>query len=215
MSDSVNEIRVVLVDDHTLFRNGLKGLISGRRNCSVVGEFGNGKEFLSFISSRDADVVFMDYAMPEMNGYEATKEALKIRPDLRIICLSMYGEERYYSQMVEAGAMGFLQKDSDIEEVFLSIETVMSGEGYFSQSLMKSIGDTLRHGNSATDSLSDREIDVLVGICRGESTQAIADSLFISKRTVDTHRANILEKTGCNNTASLVVYALKNHLIDI
>lgn len=207
------QIKVILVDDHSLFRNGLKGLIDSRPGYCVVGEYADGADFVADLGSVEADVVFMDIAMPVMSGTEATTEALKLRPGLKIICLSMYGDEYYYSRMVEAGARGFLLKDSDIEEVFAAIEAVMSGESYFCPTLLGSLAGRLR--SIEGDAISERESEVIIGICKGLSTQEIADELFISKRTVDTHRANILEKTGCKNTASLVVYAIKHHLVEI
>lgn len=205
--------RVVLVDDHSLFRNGLKGLIDSHTNYRVVGEYSDGAEFVGDLHTLEADVVFMDISMPVMNGAEATAEALKVRPDLKIICLSMFGDEYYYSRMVEAGARGFLLKDSAIEELFEAIDTVMAGDNYFCRQLLGSLTGRLR--STESDTISAREADVIIGICKGLSTQEIADSLFISKRTVDAHRANILEKTGCKNTASLVVYAIKHHLVEI
>lgn len=207
-------VKIALVDDHALFRNGLKGLIDGRNGCRVVAEAGDGNDFLESAEALAADVVFMDFAMPTMSGDKATMLALERNPNLKIICLSMFGDENYYSRMVEAGAKGFLMKDSSMEEVFAAIEAVMSGEEYFCQAVMQSISNAMRRHDDI-DSLSERETDVLIGICRGLSTQEIAEELFISKRTVDAHRANILEKTGSKNTASLVVYAIKNHLVEI
>lgn len=209
-------VRVVLVDDHTLFRNGLKGLIDGVRGCVVTGVFSDGEDFVAALPELEADVVFMDISMPHMNGDEATVKALQHNPDLKVICLSMFGDENYYSRMVDAGAKGFLLKDSDIDEVFAAIDAVMSGGSYFCAALLDSISSVLHSGHSdIPENLSEREADVLLGICRGLSNQEIADSLFISKRTVDAHRANILEKTGCKNTASLVVYAMKHRLVEI
>ena len=208
------EVKIALVDDHALFRNGLKGLIDWRNGCRVVAEAGDGNDFLESAEALAADVVFMDFAMPTMSGDKATMLALERNPNLKIICLSMFGDENYYSRMVEAGAKGFLMKDSSMEEVFAAIEAVMSGEEYFCQAVMQSISNAMRRHDDI-DSLSERETDVLIGICRGLSTQEIAEELFISKRTVDAHRANILEKTGSKNTASLVVYAIKNHLVEI
>ena len=208
------EIKIALVDDHALFRNGLRGLIDGKRNCRVVAEASDGSEFLANEEAMTADVVFMDFAMPTLSGDKATIAALECNPELRIICLSMYGEEKYYSLMVEAGAKGFLLKDSSIEEVFAAIEAVMRGEEYICHEVMQALSGAMRRNEDA-ETLSEREVDVLLGICRGLSTQEIADKLFLSKRTVDTHRANILEKTGSKNTASLVVYAIKNNLIEI
>ena len=211
----MKEIKIVLVDDHALFRNGLKGLLSMREGYSVVGEAGDGREFLDMLPTTEADVVFMDISMPEVGGEEATRKALVLRPDLKVITLSMFGDEKYYTRMVEAGAKGFLLKDSSIEEVFEAVDAVVSGGDYFSPRLLSSMSDKLRGTESESAELSSREIEVLLLICRGLSNQEIADALFISKRTVDAHRANILEKTGCKNTASLVVYAIKNGLVTV
>ena len=157
----------------------------------------------------------MDISMPNVSGEEATRGALALRPDLKVITLSMFGDENYYTRMVEAGAKGFLLKDSSIEEVFGAVDAVMAGGDYFSPGLLSSMSNRLRGTESESADLSSREIEVLLSICRGLSNQEIADELFISKRTVDAHRANILEKTGCKNTASLVVYAIKHHLVTV
>lgn len=208
------EIKIALVDDHALFRNGLRGLIDGRHGCRIVAEAGDGAEFLASAEAMSADVVFMDIAMPTLSGDKATILALERNPNLKIICLSMFGDEKYYSRMVEAGAKGFLLKDSSIEEVFAAIEAVVNNEEYICKAVMQALSDAMRR-NEEVEILSEREIDVLLGICRGLSTQEIADKLFISKRTVDSHRANILEKTESKNTASLVVYAIKHNLVEI
>ena len=206
--------KIALVDDHALFRNGLRGLIDGNQGCCVVAEAGDGAEFLECEEAMSADVVFMDIAMPTLSGDKATAMALERNPQLKIICLSMFGDEKYYSRMVEAGAKGFLLKDSSIEEVFAAIEAVTNNEEYICHEVMQALSEAMRR-NEDTEVLSEREMDVLLGICRGLSTQEIADQLFLSKRTVDTHRANILEKTGSKNTASLVVYAIKNNLVEV
>lgn len=208
------EIKIALVDDHALFRNGLRGLIDGREGCRVVAEASDGTEFLESKEAIAADVVFMDIAMPTLSGDKATALALERNPQLKIICLSMFGDEKYYSSMMEAGAKGFLLKDSSIDEVFAAIKAVMNDEEYICKAVMQALSGAMRR-NDETELLSEREIDVLLGICRGLSTQEIADKLFLSKRTVDTHRANILEKTGSKNTASLVVYAIKNNLVEV
>lgn len=208
--------KIVLVDDHSLFRNGLKGLLEHCAGCRVVGEAGSGEEFLSMLDGLDVDVVFMDFAMPGLDGAQTTERALARRPGLRIITLSMFGEESYYSRMVEAGARGFLLKDSEIDEVLEAIDTVMAGGSYFSAALLSTLTGRMRTRSDVPDeALSSREREILVAVCRGLSNQEIADELFISKRTVDKHRANILEKTGCKNTASLVVYAIRNGIVEI
>ena len=210
--------RIVLVDDHSLFRGGLKGLLEHSAGCRVVGEAGSGEEFLAMLPGVEVDVVFMDFSMPGLDGAQTTERALALRPDLRVITLSMFGEESYYSRMVEAGARGFLLKDSAIGDVIEAIETVMAGGSFFSPQLLSSLTHRMRtreSGGGIDEPLSAREREILVAVCRGLSNQEIADELFISKRTVDKHRANILEKTGCKNTASLVVYAIRHGIVEV
>ena len=220
----MERLKIILVDDHTLFRNGLRGLLDRSEACRVVAEAGSGEEFLELLPRTEADVVFMDFSMPGIDGAEATERALLLRPGLKIITLSMFGDESYYSRMVEAGAKGFLLKDSDIGEVLEAVETVAAGGSYFSARLLASIAHRMRTREAEADErfwpeahepLSAREREILVAVCRGLSNQEIADELFISKRTVDKHRANILEKTGCKNTASLVVYAIRNGIVEV
>lgn len=210
------DCRIILVDDHSLFCDGLRGLLERCAGCRVVAQAGSGEEFLAMLPGIEADLVFMDFSMPGIDGAQATERALAERPELRIITLSMFGEESYYTRMVEAGARGFLLKDSDIGDVIEAIETVLAGGSYFSPRLLESLTGRMRTRDDAPDEqLSAREREILVAVCRGLSNQEIADELFISKRTVDKHRANILEKTGCKNTASLVVYAIRNAIVEV
>ncbi|MBP3317896.1 MAG: response regulator transcription factor [Alistipes sp.] len=213
-------IRIALVDDHTLFRNGLKLLLSSNPEFEVVADVGSGEEFLSVVEQERPDVVFMDYSMPGMNGAQTTEQALQLLPELKVITLSMFGENSYYSHMVSVGAKGFLLKDSELVEVVEAVHAVMDGGSYFSRSLLESISLNMRSARLQSevheaDVLSEREVEILVGICQGLSTQEIADKLCISKRTVDKHRANILEKSGCKNTAAMVVYAIRNNLVEL
>jgi len=212
-------IKLIIVDDHGLFRNGLKLLLNTTQLVQVVGEASNGAEFLELIKSGLPDIVLMDIDMPVMDGIEATRRAIAMYPDLKIITLSMFGEDEYYYQMIDAGVKGFLLKNSDISELKKAIQQVNAGKTYFSEELLlnmlrniKTVSVTEKQGEV---SLSDREIEVLQQICKGLSNQEIADVLHISKRTVDKHRANLLEKTNCRNTASLVMFALKNKLIEL
>lgn len=208
-----------MVDDHTLFRSGLRSLLALREGFEIVADVGSGEEFLALVDKTEIDVVFMDISMPGIDGVETTRRALALCPTLRVITLSMYGDDHYYRLMLESGASGFVLKDSDIEEVYAAVEAVMDGDSYFSEALLGSFTRNMSrltlHDTVSEDTLSEREVEILVEVCRGLSNQEIADKLFISKRTVDKHRANILEKTGCKNTANLVVYAIKNHLVEL
>jgi DNA-binding NarL/FixJ family response regulator len=214
--------KILLVDDHALFRTGLKNLLSIEPGFVVVGEASNGREALQRLENEELpDVILLDIAMPQMNGIEAAEEIMRRWPELKIVTLSMFGEEEYYFKMVSLGVKAFLLKNSDIGEVLEAIRTVVDGGTYFSQELLFNLVSNLKTSNdnrSATDEaaeLSEREQEILLEICKGLSNQEIGDKLFISKRTVDKHRANILAKTNCRNTANLVVYAIKNNLVKI
>lgn len=212
--------KIVLVDDHTLFRNGLRTLLDGIDGFAVTAEAADGIELLGLLEQERPDVVLLDIEMPRMNGIVAAEEALRRYPDLKIITLSMYGDEDYYFKMVSLGVKGFILKNSDIRDVVSAIETVVEGGSFFSQELLFNLVSNLKSSPStipddSPEELSQRESEILLHICRGESNNEIADALFISKRTVDKHRSNILAKTGCKNTANLVVYAIKNHLVEI
>jgi DNA-binding NarL/FixJ family response regulator len=209
---------VMIVDDHSLFRNGLKILLTTSGHFNVIAEAENGKDFLNLLPHFQPDIVLMDIDMPVLDGIEATKEALVKYPNLKVITLSMFGEEEYYYKMIEAGVKGFLLKNSDINEVKNALITVWQGGKYFSQELLYNVVKNIRTSHKEqelSEALSEREIEVLVQICNGLSNNEIADNLHISKRTVDKHRANLLDKTNSKNTAHLVMFAIKNKLIDI
>ena len=194
-------------------------LLASCPDFEVVAEASSGEEFLELLDAARPDVVFMDYSMGGINGAETTERALVGVPDLKVISLTMFGDNAYYSRMAAAGAKGFLLKDSEFDAVVEAVQSVSEGGSYFSSSLLDSLSHSIKAGSVAMidehDRLSERELEILVCICQGLSTQEIADKLFISKRTVDKHRANILEKSGCKNSASLVVYAIKNGFIEL
>ena len=223
-------VNILLVDDHTLFRNGLKTLLNVISGFRVVGEAADGNKLLELIDDVKVDVVLLDISMPGMDGIEAAQKALEKYPDLKIITLSMYGEEDYYFKMVSLGVKGFLLKNSDINQVRDAIITVVEGGSYFSQELLFNLVSNLKSTvqiesdesadefvdhSDENEPLSQRELQILLLICQRLSNVEIADKLFISKRTVDKHRANILAKTKCKNTANLVVYSIKNQLVEI
>ena len=219
---NLKKLRIYIVDDHKLFREGLKFLLSTQDFVHHIYEASSGRDFIENLSFVDCDLVLMDIEMPEMNGIEATEQALRIRPDLKVIVLSMYGDEQYYYKMVDVGVKGFVLKNSGIEKVIAAIRAVAAGENYFSEELLVNILNNMRDGGqhkpepeTPDNEISERELEILYHVCLGLSNQEIADKLFISKRTVDKHRANLLSKTGCRNTAALVMYAIKNKMINI
>lgn len=210
--------KVIIVDDHTLFRNGLRILLNTLEDYQVIGEASNGKQFLDLLGKGVPDLVLLDINMPVMDGIEAAAIAQKTYPQLKIITLSMYGEEDYYYKMVNAGVKGFVLKNSDIKEVKTALDVVYDGGSFFSSELLQNLVNSLKSSSKSKEShaeLSEREMEILILICQGLSNQEIGDKLFISKRTVDKHRANILEKSESKNTAQLVVYAIKNKLVEL
>lgn len=218
MTDPV--YKIILADDHTLFRTGLKNLLTLEPAFEVVGEAADGRELLAMLENTFPDVILLDISMPGMNGIEAAQEIMNRWPEMKIVTLSMYGEEEYYFKMVSLGVKAFLLKNSDIGEVQEAIRTVVDGGTYFSQELLFNLVSNLKSStenrpDTDASELSERELEILLEICKGLSNQEIGDKLFISKRTVDKHRANILAKTNCKNTANLVVYAIKNKLVAI
>lgn len=213
----MNNLSVYIVDDHQLFREGLKLLLGNLPFVGEVREASNGQEFLDTLDDGLPDVVFMDIEMPLLNGIETTRQALELYPGMRIIALSMYGDEEYYTKMISAGAQGFIVKNSGIQEVEDAIAHVMEGKNYFSQEILSGLVESLTRKKRPVRSgeLSDREAEVLCYICKGYSNKEIADTLFLSKRTVDKHRENLLLKTGSKNTAGLVVYAIQSGIIEL
>lgn len=210
--------KVTIVDDHTLFRNGLRILINNMDEYLVVAEAANGKQFLEQLKDGLPDLVLMDISMPVMDGIEASTIAHELYPELKIITLSMYGEEDYYYKMVNAGVKGFVLKNSDIKEVKSALDVIYEGGSFFSSELLQNLVNSMKFSSKSKEfhtELSEREMEILILICQGMSNQEIADKLFISKRTVDKHRANILEKSESKNTAQLVVYAIKNKLVEL
>jgi len=218
----MNKIKILLVDDHDMFRDGVKLLLSSSDIAEVVGEAKNGKEFLDLVDKVKPDVVLLDISMPEMDGIEASKIAHEKFPGLKILALTMFGDEKYYYQMIQYGIKGFVLKSSGISELMNAIKEVAAGGNYFSNELLYKLITNLHSSqnnentkNTNSEKLSKRELDVLREIAGGLSNDEIGDKLHISSTTVRTHRSNLLMKTGSNNTASLIMFAIKNKLIEV
>lgn len=213
----MENLSLMLVDDHKLFREGLKLLLDNLSFVQEVREASNGQVFLQELEAGVPDLVFIDVDMPVLNGIEATRKALQLFPDLNIIALSMYGDEEYYMKMINAGVKGYILKNCGIQEVEAAIHSVVSGKVYFSQEILmlmiKNINKKKDH--SKKSGLSEREREIMCHICMGLSNHEIADLLCLSKRTVDKHRENLLLKTQSKNTAGLVIYAIKNSIFEI
>ncbi|MBI9063734.1 MAG: response regulator transcription factor [Marinilabiliaceae bacterium] len=215
----MEKAKLCLVDDHLIIREGLRMLIEKKGIANVTGEASNGKKFLEILDSSQPDLVLMDVKMPDMDGIEATQKALQRYPDLKIIALSAYDDDEYYYQMIEAGVKGYILKGSGIKEIEKGIFTVLNGDCYFSNELLRKLIINLKHApeKRADDLslLSKRETEVLKEICNGLTNDEIADKLFISNQTVKGHRSSLLSKTNCKNSASLVMFAIKNNLVAI
>lgn len=210
---------IIIVDDHLIFRQGLKSLITVEHFANVIGEASNGKEFIELLSHLKPDLVLMDIDMPYMNGMEATQKALQLMPDLKVIAFTMFSDEEYYYKMIDQGVKGFILKSSGINELEKAIHDVMMGETYFSNELLRKIINNFGRKNTGKPienvGLTERELEVLQQICLGLSNEEMAQKLFISPKTVKSHRSNLLEKTGSKNTPGLILYAVKNKIVDL
>lgn len=215
----MEKIKILLVDDHTMVRAGLKALLERNENYNVVAEASNGKEALMVLAENEFDIVLTDISMPVMDGIELTKEILNIRPEVKIIALTMMDESRYIKQMLLAGASGYLLKNSSFDEINTAISEVLKGENYYTPKITVTVMDFLigkKKKDKRTDRfpLSDREKDVLHLIIKEFNNHEIAEKLFISPRTVEVHKRNLIDKTGSKSIAGLVLYAVNNQLFD-
>jgi len=215
----MNDItKVIVVDDHELFRQGVIMVLKKMDGVEVIGEAANGKEFLSLLNSKKPNIVFIDIKMPIMNGIDATIEALNRFPEINIIALSMFGEEDYLHKMINAGVKGFLLKNSSIDEIERAIKMINAGKNCYSDDLLGYFTNKFIDTSPKDDDLvklTRREIEVLNLVSKGMSNSEIADKLFISKRTVDGHKANLIQKTGSKNVVDLLIYSIKNDIIKI
>jgi DNA-binding NarL/FixJ family response regulator len=217
-------IRLLIADDHRMVRNGIKALIKKADDIEVISECGSGEEVVEAIrSGLDPDVIAMDLSMPDMDGIQATERILELDPDARIVGLSMHNEEMFISKLLGAGAMGYILKDASEEDLIKGVRAIQEGATYFGEGVTEIMMSRYMKGKNGSqlrspylikaEDLTQREKEVLRLISEERTNAEIADKLFISKRTVDSHRKHLLEKTGAKNTAGLVRFAMDHDII--
>ncbi len=216
-------LNVAIADDQILFRKGMVSIVNAFENIQISIEANNGLELLKAIEKAEniPDVILLDLSMPELNGVETTKILHQKYPTIKIIILSVYGEDRFVTHLMELGVNAYLFKNVEPNEVEKAIWAVIEKDFYFNEAFLGAMKSRatgkkprLLIQDDIPSTLTQRELDVLDLICKQLTAQEIADKLFISVRTVDGHRKNLLEKTGMRNTAGLVVFSIKNNLLD-
>lgn len=212
-------IRLAIADDHEIFRDGLVLMLSKQQDVSLVGQAGNGRELLDLVAAEQPDVVMTDIKMPVMDGIEATKLLLQKFPSLKIIALSMFDEENLIVDMLEAGARGYLLKNADKQEILDAINNVFEDKTYYCRHTSARLASMIvksrfnPYRKTEPISFNEREKEIIRMICQQCTTQEIGEKLFLSKRTVEGYRTKILEKMNVKNTAGVVIFALRHHLI--
>ena len=209
-------IRVLIADDHTIVREGLKQIFMETDDILASGEAGNGQEVIKKIEKDSYDVVLLDILLPGKSGLDVLKDIRSISPAQRVLMLSMYPEEQYAIRSLRAGAAGYLTKESATSELIHAIRRVAAGRKYITPSLAERIAVEMEFENVGPlhESLSDREYQVLCMIASGKTVKCIADDLSLSVKTISTYRSRVLEKMGMKNNADLTRYAIKNKLVD-
>jgi two-component system response regulator NreC len=216
----MDRIRVLVADDHTLFREGLRLLLEAQPDIEVVGEACNGREAVEATNRHCPDVVLMDIAMPEISGLEATSRITQACPNVRVLILTMHEGDHYFFQALQAGASGYVLKGMSSADLIAAVRTVSRGGVYLHPSVAKHLlGDYLQRTRAGEEDrglggLSPREREVLKFVAEGYTNAEIAKQLFLSPSTVQTHRANLMQKLNLENRATLVQYALRHGLLE-
>jgi two-component system response regulator NreC len=209
------DVRVIIADDHAIFRDGLKQALASEENIFLVGEAADGKELVRLVMENKPDVILTDIRMPVMDGISAAKKILEISPDVSIVGLSMFDDEGHIVEMLEAGARGYLLKNADKSEIIDAINTVFQGDLYYckhtSYTLAKMISSSKFNPHKRKEKIefSERELEIIRLICEQLTNKEIAEKLYLSTRTVEGHRLKIQEKMHAKNTAGIVIMALK------
>jgi len=208
------DIQIAIVDDHDLFREGLKLVLSQIEGFRVVYDTSDGFHFLEALNHIPVDIALMDIEMPLIGGVEVTEKALQRIPGLHVVALRMFSDTGHYTQMIQAGVKGFVLKKANKFELEQAIRTVYQGGNYFSQEILQKMA--FRYAGSAPDDqLTERELEIITLICQGLTSQEISGRLFIAVKTVETHRSNIFQKTGVKNIAGLIMWAIKNQYYSV
>ncbi|SFF03006.1 two component transcriptional regulator, LuxR family [Chitinophaga sp. CF118] len=213
-----HDIRLVIADDHEIFRDGLALMLSRQPNIVLVGQAGNGRELLELLDTVEADVIMTDLKMPLMDGITATRALLQRNASSKIIALSMFDEEELIVEMLEAGAKGYLLKNADKQEIIEAITCVYGDNIFYCKQTSARLATLIcksrfNPSREQPPSFTEREIEIIRLICQQFTAQQIGDKIFLSKRTVEGHRTRILEKMNVKNTAGVVVFALKHNII--
>ena len=211
-----NEIKIILVDDHKLLRDGLRNIIEQRANMHVIGEASDGREAIKKCAELLPDVLIIDVAMPGLNGIEAARQIKKTNPNIKTIGLSMHSSKQFIQGMFKAGAFGYLLKDGDSDELIIAITTVMENKKYLSKDINQEFLTLLKNGDTLDKTkLSSREKEVLQLISEGNSSKEIGEILFLSSKTVDVHRNNIMKKIDLHTIPELTKYAIQKGLTSL
>ena len=214
-----DKVRIVLADDHTILREGLRALLTAEDEILVVGEAQDGREAVRCVERLEPDLLLMDLSMPRMSGMDAIREIKKRYPDTKIIALTVHKTEEYLLTTLQAGADGYVLKDATHDELVMAIRTVMAGKSYLSPDVSEKViegylvGKESNRSLSAWETLSQREREVLKLIAEGYKNKEIAEDLCISLKTVEKHRANLMKKLDLHNAAALTVYAVEKGLV--
>lgn len=210
----MKDIKLVIADDHELFRKGLAELLRKHDDIKIVKSVADGNEFMKFINSDlDADIVLLDITMPKMDGFQVLKEMQTLNSSIKPIVISMHSDGNYIAKCAKSGAYGYLLKNTDEDELTLAIRTVNKGKKYFSAEISEKMINFMSTQSVSENILSNKETEVLGLISEGLTTKEIAAKLFVSSRTIETHRSNILKKLEVKNTAELIRKAAKINLI--
>ncbi len=210
-------VRILIVDDHKLIRQGIAQFLENDEKYVLTGEASEGIEALEFLKSNEVDLVLTDISMPHMDGIELAKNIHSEYPDIKIVGLTIMNDNNHIKKLMNAGAVGYILKNCSESELKKALDKVMDGETYYSPEATETVMNSLmkkKNTISVDMPLTTREKEVLELIVKEFSNQEMADKLFISLRTVDAHKRNLLEKTGAKNIAGLVVYAINHNLVD-